>query len=122
MLGLEVAGGPSAAGVKLDAQKVPDFPKHTVANFARKLAFGITDAQIRLQGDGLVELETGAGKRNVFQVGYALAHAPGLVLPQDIHHIRTQHPGLYAPIEHTLAIGEQKGNVYDRAGSKIALT
>jgi hypothetical protein len=31
----------------------------------------------------------------------------------DIHHIRTQHPGLDTPVEHTLLIGEQKVNDYD---------
>ena len=122
MLRLEVAGGPSASRVKFDAKKITDFPIHTVANLAQELAFGIADAQVGLQRDGLVELETGAGKRNVFQVSHAPAHAPRLVLPVDIYHIRTQHPGLYAPVEHTLLIGEQKGNVYDRDGRKIALT
>jgi hypothetical protein len=122
MLRFEVAGGPSAARIEFDAKKITDLPIHTVANLTEELPFGIADTQVGLQRDGLVELETGAGKRNILKVSYAPVNAPRLVLPVDIHHIRTQHPGLYAPVEHTLLIGEQKGNVYDRAGSKIALT
>ena len=40
----------------------------------------------------------------------------------DIHQIRTQHPWLYTPVEHTLLIGDQKENDYEGTATKIALT
>jgi hypothetical protein len=113
VLGLKVSRGPPATRVKFDAQEVPDLAVHTVPNFAYELALGVTDAKISLERDRLVELETGAGKRDVLQIGDTLAKAPGLILPLDVHHIRTQHPGLYAPVEHTLLIGEPEGNDYE---------
>jgi hypothetical protein len=122
VLRLKVPRGPPATGVKFDAQEVPNLAVHTVPNFAYELALGVADAKIGLERDGLVELKTGPGKRDVLQVGDTLAKTPGLVLPLDVHHIRTQHPGFYAPVEHTLLIGEPKGNNYEGYAAKIALT
>jgi hypothetical protein len=122
MLGLKMPRGPLAARFKFDAQEVPNLAVHTVPDFARKLAFGVVDAKFGLQRDGLVELKTGSGKRNVFQIRYPFSDAPGLVLPLDIYHIRTQHPGLYTPVEHILLIGERKAKDYVGYATKIALT
>jgi hypothetical protein len=113
VLRLKVSRGPLATGVKFDAQEVPDLAVHTIPNFAYELTLGVADAKISLERDGLVELKTGSGKRDIFQIGDTLAKTPGLVLPLDVHHIRTQHPGFYAPVEHTLLIGEPKGNNYE---------
>jgi hypothetical protein len=106
----------------LNSQEISDLAVHTIANFAQKLAFGIANAKIGLQRDRLIELETRSRKRDVFQISHTLADAPGLVLPLDVHHIRTQQPGLYTPVEHTLLIGERKGNDYEWFAAKIALT
>jgi len=122
MLRLKVSRGPPASRVKFDPKEVSDLAVDTIPNFADKLTLGIADAKVGLQRDGLVELKTRAGKRDIFQIGHSLADAPGLVLPKDVHHIRTQHPGLYAPVEHTLLIGERKVNDYERSAPKIALT
>jgi hypothetical protein len=122
MLRPEVASGPFAARFKFDAQEIPYLPVNAVPNLAGKLAFGVVDAQVGLQRDGLVELKARAGKRYVLQIGHSFANAPGFVLPLDIHHIRTQHPGLYTPVEHTLLIGERKVNDYEGCAAKIALT
>jgi hypothetical protein len=122
MLRLKVPRGPLAIGVKFHSQEVPDFPVHAVPNFAHKLTLGVVNAKVGLQRDGLIELKTRTGQRDVFQIGHTFPNAPGLVLPLDIHHIRTQHPGLYAPVEHTLLIGEQEANNYEGVATKIALT
>jgi hypothetical protein len=122
VLGLKVPRRPLATRLKFDPQEVSDLAIHTVSNFAEQFSLGIADAKVGLQRDGLIELKTRSGERNIFQIGYSFANAPGLVLPLDIHHIRTQHPGLYAPVEHTLLIGERKVNDYDGSATKIALT
>ncbi len=122
VLRLKVSGGPFTTRIELDPQEVSNLAIHTITNLAEQFAFGIADAQVSLQRDRLVELKTGSRPRDVFQIGYSFANAPGLVLPLDIHHIRTQHPGLYAPVEHTLLIGERKVNDYDGSATKIALT
>jgi hypothetical protein len=122
VLRLKVSRGPLATGIEFNAQEISNLAVHTIPNFADKLAFGVADAKVGLQRDRLVELKTGSGKRDVFQIGHTFANAPGLVLPLDIHHIRTQHPWLYAPVEHTLLIGEREGNDYEGYATKIALT
>jgi hypothetical protein len=122
VLRLKVSGGPSATRIEFDPQEVSNLAVHTVPNLAEQFSLGIADAKVGLQRDRLVELKTRSRQRDVFQIGYSFANAPGLVLPLDIHHIRTQHPGLYAPVEHTLLIGERKVNDYDGSATKIALT
>ena len=122
VLWFKVPRRPLATGFEFDTQEVSDLAVHTIPNFAQELAFGVADAKVGLQRDGLVELKTRSGKRDVFQIGHSFANAPGFVLPLDIHHIRTQHPGLYAPVEHTLLIGARKGNDYEGYATKIALT
>jgi hypothetical protein len=122
VLRLKVSGGPSATRIEFDPQEVSNLAVHTVPNLAEQLSLGVADTKIGLQGNRLVELKTRSRQRDVFQIGYSFANAPGLVLPLDIHHIRTQHPGLYAPVEHTLLIGERKVNDYDGSATKIALT
>jgi hypothetical protein len=122
VLRLKVPRGPFTTGIEFDPQEVSNFAVHTVPNLAEQFSLRIADAKVGLQRDRLVELKTRSRQRDVFQIGYSFANAPGLVLPLDIHHIRTQHPGLYAPVEHTLLIGERKVNDYDGSATKIALT
>jgi hypothetical protein len=62
VLRLKVASGPLATRVKLDTQEVSNLAVHTVPYFADKLAFGIADAKVGLQRNGLIELKTGTGK------------------------------------------------------------
>jgi hypothetical protein len=89
VLGLKMTGRPPASRLKFDAEEVSDLSVDTVSNFAHQLAFRVGNAKVGLQRDGLIELKTCAGKRNIFQIRYSSANAPGLVLPLDIHHIRT---------------------------------
>ena len=122
MLGLKVLCRPPAARIELDAEEVADFPVHAVANLAHKFAFRIADPHIGLQRDGLIELKTGARKRDILEIRDTLAEAAALVFPLDVHHVRAQHPGFYTPVEHIRLIGERKGEHYERLGDKKALT
>ena len=56
MLRLKVSRRPLATGLKFDAQEISDLSIHTISNFAQKLAFGVADAKVGLQRDGLVEM------------------------------------------------------------------
>jgi hypothetical protein len=117
-----VSGRPFTTRLKFDPQEVTDLAVHAVPDFSRELPLGIGDAKVGLKRNRLVELKTRSRKRDVLQICHSLANATRLVLPLDVHHIRTQHPGLYAPVEHMLLIGEQKVNDYVRFATKIALT
>jgi hypothetical protein len=59
MLRLKMPGGPFASRLKFDTQEVSDFTVHTVPHFSGEFAFGITDPNLGLQGNGLLKLKTG---------------------------------------------------------------
>jgi hypothetical protein len=88
MLRPELSLGPTITGVEFNAEKVPNLPIDAVADFPQKVAFFVKDPYLGLQRDGILDLKTGAGQRNVLEIRYALADSSGLVSPLDIDHVR----------------------------------
>src|SRR5271165_2329947 len=119
MLRLEIARRPAASGLELDAQEVADLAVHAIAHFAEQLAFGIADANVGLQGNGLVELETSAGQRNILEIGDTFSDASRFIFPVHVNHVGAQHSRFNTPIEHILLIGLAGGSHYARNRVKI---
>jgi hypothetical protein len=121
VLRLKMLRGPSAPRFEFDSEEISDLAKHAIADSSHQLALRVKDPEAGLQWDRLIELKTCARKRDVFQVGDAPMNVPGFVLPQDIHHVRAQHPGFNTPFEHILLIGVHAAKNYERLRAKFAL-
>lgn len=89
MLRFEMPLRPLTSRLKFDTQKVPDLAIDAVTDFAGELAFWVGDPYIGLQWNRLVELQTGARKRNVLQIGDAFPNPAGIIFPLNVHHVRT---------------------------------
>ena len=96
----KVIARPTAASFEFDSQKVADFTKYAILHFADQHAFGIRDAVGSPQRHGAIYLKTGAGKRDVFKVGYAATNAASLIFPLHIHQVGTKQTGLNTPVHH----------------------
>ena len=92
--------GPPVAGFELDSEKVSDFAINTVLNDAQELSIGVAHPERRSLRDGPVELQTGAGKRDIFQIRNSTTGPPAVVLPLHVHQVRTEHPRFNTPVEH----------------------
>jgi len=88
VLGPEVTSGPAAARLEFDSQEISDLAIDAITDLSHQFALRIADAYVSLERDGLIELKTRSGKRDVFEISDALAHGAGFVLPVDIHHVR----------------------------------
>src|SRR5665213_76442 len=123
MLRTEAALRPTAAIVEFDPQKIANFAKNTVLYFSGQFAVGIGDVQGRAQWHGPVYLQTGSGKRNVFEIRNAAAASSIRVFPLNVDQIRTQHSGLNSAIQHNLLLlSDSRRRSISFPAWKIALT
>jgi hypothetical protein len=76
-----IAQGPAVVRVEFDAKEVPDFAKHTVAYDTDEFTFGVGHTDLGAERDGLVNLDTGARERDIFQVGDNAPPLAGWVHP-----------------------------------------
>jgi len=104
MLRPELLLGPSIAGVELNSEKVADIPIDAVADLSHEVSFFVKHPYLGLKRDGILDLKTGAGQRNVLKIRQALADSSGLVPPLDVDHVRAQYSGFYSPVEHILSL------------------
>ena len=88
MLWSKLARRPTAARLELNSDEIPDLPVYAITDLADEFALAVVDAQVCLQGNRMIELEAGAGQRNILQVGYTRVRLPRLVLPVQINHVR----------------------------------
>ena len=89
MLGLEMPLRPLTSRLEFNSQEVTDLAIDAIPNLTCELAIGINDPNIGLQRNGLIELQAGAGKRNVLQIGDAPPDPADVVFPLDVYHVRT---------------------------------
>jgi hypothetical protein len=67
-------------------------------------------------GDRAVKEQAGAKLRDIVEVGHHAAGTAGLlVLPANIHCIRTKHPGRNTPVDHTVAYRQGFGKALPRS-------
>jgi hypothetical protein len=84
----ELLLGPSITRVEFNAEKVSDIAIDAVADLSQQVSLFVKHPYLGLQRDGILDLKTGAGQRNVLEIRYALADSSGLVSPLDIDHVR----------------------------------
>jgi hypothetical protein len=80
---------PAAALVKLDSEKIADFPVDTIAHTSEQFPLGVFYPYVRAQRDRLVYLDASSSKGNVFEVRNEPLQLAGLVGPNHLEEIST---------------------------------
>ena len=110
VLRLEFLSRPLAIRLELQTYKVPYITVNTVLNGPLQLALGMADPDYCIVWNRSVELDAGAGGRNVLQQGRDFVPSTGLVFPADIDQIRTKHSGFGTLTQHIQLIGKSAKN------------
>ena len=107
---------PHAAGIEFHAGHVTNLAQDTVDYLARQLTVRVRKPEVSFYGDRAVKKQAGAKLRDIVEVGHHAAGTAGLlVLPANVHCIRTKHPGCNTPVDHTVGYRQGFGKALPRS-------
>ena len=111
MLRFECFSRPSGTFLKLKADEVSNLAVDTIPYDTFHLTFGIADAEIGVQRDCVIQLQTRSGERDVFEIRDGPVRTSGFIGPLDVYQIRAKHARLETPVLHTCIIVAQCAEV-----------
>ncbi len=97
MLRTKVAGRPLASLIELYAQKVSAVSENAIPDVADKLSVAIVHSDIGPRCDRVLQLETDAGKRDIFQIRDPAALLAGTIAPDHFDEVGAQQPRSRSP-------------------------
>ena len=80
---------PAAALVKLDSEKIADFPVDTIAHTSKQFSLRVFYPYLRAQRDRLFHLDASSRKGNILEVRHEPPQLAGLVSPNHLEEIST---------------------------------
>jgi hypothetical protein len=100
VLRLEMQAGPGAVFFELDSEEISYFPKDAISYRSPKLPVTVAHDDSGFCRNRLLNVETDARKRNVFEICDPAVMSSAL-LPKHFHQFRTQHPIIISSFLHT---------------------
>jgi hypothetical protein len=111
---------PPAAGVEFRAGYVTNLPPDAVDYLARQFTVRVRNPKGSFYRNWAVKEQAGANLRDIIEVGHHSAGTASLlVLPTNVHCIRTKHPRCNTPVDHPVAYRQGFGKALPQSRYRL---